>query len=791
MSILQDMIMFDQTYYLNQNPDVKAAYLSGQVDPWEHYVLFGGKELRAPNAVFNPEYYLLQNPDVIQAVASGQFANAFHHFYTYGLIEGRVPSADYAAFDADTYLAANPDVKTAIDSGAFAGSAFFHFVQYGFDEGRAGGITPPSPDPNPGQTFTLTTGVDNIMGTAGNDTIKGVVSATAGESTFQLADTIDGKGGTNSFFLTVSGAKNMPLAEITNVENFFIKDLTGGNTHDFANVSGEQQVWTYGSTGNTTIKNIDRAAIGVKDITGAANTHTFIFKDTAFQSTAALDIAVENAGNVVTGNQQTFDIQAATTAGAANAINLMATGTNTVNFTATGTDIAAAGGIKTLNVSGTGFVNINAVADAGGGALKTNLTTVDATQNSGGVSIQLDKTTVKFTGGSGNDTVLVGGAMTKGAEFNLGAGNDYLKIAGGIIDKNVIVDAGAGVDTISNGLITVANGGVFKNFNKLAMDTAVTTDIELLTGSTIDSYLINDNKAAIASNVASGSTIDVTSTTGASDVTFNVKGAAAATDDSLLVNFTGAEQAATPAAANIKAGNVVAANVETIDVVSGGGANTWNALGIKGATGLQTMTITGEKNLDLAFTAVVGTNPVAGQGGAVNLIDASGLNGKLNINLANVTYDDKVGFTLEAGAGNDTITTNASSATLSGNGGDDKYIVTATVAGATDNTAKITTITDFNEGDMITAAAIVNLVDAQAAIAGATDIYGAGGAIDLALAATAAVVDAAWFVYGSNTYIAIDVNNNQAFDAGDHVVKLEGVLDFSDAQVAANTITLL
>lgn len=627
------------------------------------------------------------------------------------------------------------------------------------------------------------------MGTAGNDTIKGVVSATAGESTFQLADTIDGKGGTDSFFLTVSGAANMPLAEITNVENFFIKDLTGGNTHDFANVSGEQQVWTYGSTGNTKIQNIDRAAIGVKDITGAAATHTFIFKDTAFQSTAALDIAVENAGNVVTGNQQTFDIQAATTAGAANAINLMATGTNTVNFTASGTDIAAVGGIKTLNVSGTGFVNINAAANAGGGALKTNLTTVDATQNSGGVTIQLDKATVKFTGGSGNDTVLVGGAMTKGAEFNLGAGNDYLKIAGGgTIDKNVIVDAGAGVDTISNGLITVANGDVFKNFNKLAMDTAVATDIELLTGSTIDSYLINGDVTATANNVASGSTIDVTSTTGASDVTFNVKGAAAATDDSLLVNFTGAEQAATPAAANIKAGNVVAANVETIDVVSGGGANTWNALGIKGATGLQTMTITGEKNLDLAFTAVVGTNPVAGQGGAVNLIDASGLNGKLNINLANVTYDDKVGFTLEAGAGNDTITTNATSATLSGNGGDDKYIVTATVTGGiTIATSQITTITDFNAGDSIALGALVSLNNANTDIAGALNL---DQAVDTALTTYTGAGAASWFNYAGNTYFVVD-ESTAGFDTGDWIVKLEGVLDLSSAVVAANTMTLL
>lgn len=49
--------------------------------------------------------------------------------------------------------------------------------------------------PNVGQTFTLTTGVDAIVGTSGNDTVNGVVSATAGESTMTLADNVKGGAG--------------------------------------------------------------------------------------------------------------------------------------------------------------------------------------------------------------------------------------------------------------------------------------------------------------------------------------------------------------------------------------------------------------------------------------------------------------------------------------------------------------------------------------------------------------------------------------------------------------------
>ena len=642
----------------------------------------------------------------------------------------------------------------------------------------------------------LTTGVDNIVGTSGNDTISGVVSATAGEPTMTLADVIDGGAGTDTFKLISSGATAMAGAEIKNVENFEIKDLTGGRTHSFANVTGEAQVLVVASTGNTTVTNLDKAAVGVKDITGVAATQTFTFKDTAFANSAALDVVVENAGNKVSGAQQTITVSQTGAAGAANGVNIAATGVNNIILAGTAANaIGTAAGIKAMTVTGAGSVIIDATSSlsnvVGTGTLADNLATVNASANTGGVTMQVNKTTVKVTGGSGNDVISVGGAMTKGAEFNLGAGNDQLlKVGAGAIDANVVVDAGAGIDTIDNGLITVANGGVFKNFEKIALGSAVTTDVELLTGSTISSLLVNANAAAVVQNVASGTTIDVTSTTGASDVTVGVKGAAASTTDKLTVNFDGAAQAATPAAANIKAGNLVAAKVEAIDVVSGGAANTWNALAVKGADGLQTMTITGAKNLDLTFVGANGTNPVAGQGGAVKSIDGSAATGKLNINLANVTYDDKVGFTLKGGLGDDTITTNASKSTLSGTGGNDKYVVTASALGGTDaTTGVVTTITDFNAGDKIAVGTLTALTKTQTDIAAAQNLT---QAVDLALKNASVVQNsAAWFNYGGNTYVAIEVDATDGITAGDVLVKLTGVLDLTNATVSGNEITMV
>lgn len=620
-------------------------------------------------------------------------------------------------------------------------------------------------------------------------------------STLTLADTIDGGAGTDTLKISVDNsgfAGALAAASITNVENIYIKQLSVANagTYDLVNVTGEVKVIDNGSVGDTTFTNIDKATVGAQDITGAAANHTFTFKDSAFASTAALSLDVSNAGNKVTATAQTLTIGTATVAGASTSVEINATGSNLVTLAAGATAVGADNGIKSLKVTGTGSLNITAgSALDNGGTLAANLTTVDLSGNTGGVTMQVNKTTVAVTGGAGADVISVGGAMTSGAKFNLGAGNDQLLKAGGSIDANVVVDAGDGIDTIDNGLITVANGGVFKNFEKIALTTAGTTDIELLTGSTITGLLLNtgDVVGVTAQNVANNSTIEVTAVDASQTGTLTavVKGAAASTTDVINVSFNGAAQAATPAAYNIAGGTVTLANVETINVASGGADNTWNQLALT-ADKVKAINITGAKNLDLTFTGTNGTNPVAGQGGAVSSIDGSAATGKLNINLTNVTYDDKVGFTLKGGLGNDTITTNASSATLTGTGGNDKFIVTATVAGSNDAaTAKVTTITDFNAGDSIALTTLGSLTKAQTAIASATNLT---QALDLALkAGTAAAGAASWFQYSGNTYVVVE-DANDGFGAtttNDVVVKLTGLVDLTNATVGANVLTLV
>ena len=110
---------FDPGYYLQINPDVKAA----GIDPYTHYITYGWKEGRNPSAFFSTKDYLAANPDVAN---SGM--NPLTHFETYGWKEGRNPSP---SFDVGLYLAHNTDVQKA------GLNPLDHYIVYGQAEGRA------------------------------------------------------------------------------------------------------------------------------------------------------------------------------------------------------------------------------------------------------------------------------------------------------------------------------------------------------------------------------------------------------------------------------------------------------------------------------------------------------------------------------------------------------------------------------------------------------------------------------------------------------------------------------
>ena len=73
--------LFDEEWYVRKNPDVKAAGM----DPAEHYLLFGGFELRDPGPEFSSRWYLERYGDVKSAGI-----NPLVHYIRHGKREGRV-----------------------------------------------------------------------------------------------------------------------------------------------------------------------------------------------------------------------------------------------------------------------------------------------------------------------------------------------------------------------------------------------------------------------------------------------------------------------------------------------------------------------------------------------------------------------------------------------------------------------------------------------------------------------------------------------------------------------------
>jgi len=135
---------FDVEFYFKEYPDVEKA----EVDPIEHYILFGVADSRNPNNWFNTSYYLNSNTDV-----RDQDINPFYHYLCQGKEEGRSPQEklvlndeaelsaipevfrnEYAVlskfFDQTYYLNSNQDIDfTVIDPQ-------LHFMEFGWREFR-------------------------------------------------------------------------------------------------------------------------------------------------------------------------------------------------------------------------------------------------------------------------------------------------------------------------------------------------------------------------------------------------------------------------------------------------------------------------------------------------------------------------------------------------------------------------------------------------------------------------------------------------------------------------------
>jgi hypothetical protein len=645
-------LAFDATYYQTARPDVFDAFVQTQGSTgltWaafaeQHYNTFGWLEGSDPSASFDTSYYLQQNVDV---AAAG--VNPFQHFLNFGSLEDRAPFNGFPTiangqFVPATYAAANTDLAAAgITTDA---QLYQHFVIFGQFESRPG--TPTVDTPSGGSTFTLTTAIDNITGTSGDDTIIGDAA------TASVADQIDGGTGTD----TVRLFGNAAGPTTTAVEIFELNGNTAG--FDLSSTSDA-----------TTLNLIDPTT---------AQTYTIANGQAVSISTVAGGEVVDIAGNTVTGLGVT--LSGFGTAAANATLDLNSTAQTSLALTAgettSGVTLLNTGtALTTVTVGGTGSLDVTTAL--------TTITTFDASGNSGGVDLDgIGASVLAFTGGSGNDSVSVAGSYTTADVLNGGDGTDTLII-------NIAEADPAAVQTNVT------------NFEVVAIADDASNDEVDASRFSVNQVAFNADSATapVVSGITTGATISlgtgVTDFGGTTAADINLSDAAGAGDALILdinnttgagnidVDITGVETLTIDASGSDRANSVDldAAQVSAITVLSGSGAG---------------------DNVTLTFgtggTVVtsVDASGSTGSGGLVATLSAAAVTGATVTGTANVD-------TITGSSQADTITSGEGADVLNGGGGADTIILTETTAaadtvsftvpGALNTTVNAATLTDF------------------------------------------------------------------------------------------------
>lgn len=539
--------------------------------------------------------------------------------------------------------------------------------------------------------------MDNVTGTAGNDTISAYINtttATVGQSTLSGADVVGGGAGTDTMNLSVEGADaagSLTAATITGIERFFVRDLNtkGASTYNFGTIAGETQVWNDRSTQAVTFSNLATGAtVGVKgDGSNNVAATTFTMATATDAISIAIDGGVKGGANITRADTGLAAVTITST-GAANTVGIIdldnaATTVKSVTIDATtkltaslAADYAAS---STLTLKGAGAIDLS------GAALSANLTTVNAADNSGGVNVTIGANTATVTGGSGNDTVSAGALVFNSTgSLNGGAGTDTL----------VLQDAAQ---------LTAATVAKMTNFEVLRLnddgdDGLDTFDSSLVSGLTgivvgaqslLDGVSVTKMSAAVAGDVtiagsqAVGPTFGITgaTTVGQLDtLTLKIDDAATAVNTLTVADVT---------AAGVETVKIVATDNLTLSAATGLTALTKLEVSGSGAVNVTTGALALNVNTVVDASASTGAFTFSAAAATTNGIAITGSATKANTITGSAQADSITG-----GAGNDTITAGNGIDTVNiSQGGDDIIVIEGVLAAANRDT-----ITGFTVG---------------------------------------------------------------------------------------------
>lgn len=365
--------------------------------------------------------------------------------------------------------------------------------------------------------------MDTVAGTSGNDTIKGVLDATAttGMTTFNTGDAINGGAGKDTLSLTVSGTTANNIVDLNSVEVVNIRALNtvgGAHVQNTATWTGVEQIWSdrSGETNSLTLQNVGSAntTFGLNSITGTGTA--------AVAETQTVGVTARASGTATTAltflgatvaNATVADTAAnVVTKVVADKANIIATW-NAANPTKELADITGSSTTITL-VYKTSEGNVAAEADITAGAdivgfdFTDNVTLGVAGANGTGAQITIGTTAAAVAGSA--DTLKIaaidaGGTVLQAASERDAAVTSFANVAANAGFEAVSIDA-SGTKT---SYVDLAQAG-----STLATITATGSQALVLGGVTSGTVLktINSTNTAGLTLNASGSTTAITAT---------------------------------------------------------------------------------------------------------------------------------------------------------------------------------------------------------------------------------------------------------------------------------------
>jgi Ca2+-binding RTX toxin-like protein len=530
-----------------------------------------------------------------------------------------------------------------------------------------------------GSTLTLTSGVDNIAGTGGNDVIVATEAAHMGS-----LDTVTGSGGTDTLSIVAGGttAVTFQPASLSGVE---VVSLSNSNTATTTfNLLGSTGVTTARSSGSSSAPTFSNAGADLTtlEITNSGVGATVTFAATAVSGSTdnkSIKLSTMTAGDITMESVEILNIEST---GSANTITTL--------------NAAAA---ATINVSGDTAVTIPDNESS-------VVATVTSTNTAGMTVSYNDAKAMTITGGAGNDTITKSGAAVDNIAG--GAGNDTIDL-GSTLTNTDTVAGGDGTDelratTAALTGYTAPTTATISGFESIRVTDNLTANLTVATVQAgITTLDLNAGSGAFTATMEAGNqNIEL----GAVTTGLTVSDTGTATNDNLTISNSSAATANTDV---FNAQGLTVTGFETVTISSSNAANTSQDLGTVTMTadtgGTTTLNLTGSDN----FTSAVITAAV---------INASGLTGTAqftqNSAAASVTSitggpnaDTLLGdasSSIDGGAGSDTITGGSGNDTLVGGTGNDQITSGAgndNIDGGAGNDT-IVLAGDLGSGDTIT-----------------------------------------------------------------------------------------